>query len=178
MGGVGALRTGGDGPKGARASARRGGTMVTTRRHVQVDAIQTRRRSRMPAITRSQPESQPDRPNLIMLCEQGEALAEGDSEANGDCARCAFPRRKDYKHTCSRAYGRGRIARPVMPNERGSRAGTVLTIGFNGERPPQRRARASRTHASDRLRLPRCAFGRCVAAAGASRACTFTVKPY
>jgi hypothetical protein len=34
-----------------------------------------------------------------MLCEQEQALAEADSEANGDCAKCAFPRRKDYKHT-------------------------------------------------------------------------------
>ena len=54
-------------------------------------------------------------------------------EANGDCAKCAYPRRKDYKHTCSRAYGYGRRAGPVKPNDRGSRAGTMLTIGFNGE---------------------------------------------
>ena len=129
MGGFRAPRTGGGGTKGGGASGRRGGALVTTRRHVEVDVIQSdARRSRK--RNGWKPDAQP---KVITLCEQVKGLAEADMEANGDCMKCAFPQRKDYKHTCSRAYGRGRIARPVKPSERGSRAGTMLTIGFNGE---------------------------------------------
>ena len=57
-----------------------------------------------------------------------------EAASGADCAKCKFPHRKDYKHVCSRAYGRGRAARPAVATDRRSRAAPLLGIGFTGER--------------------------------------------
>ena len=64
--------------------------------------------------------------------------AEGDDDdagmaAGGACAKCQYPRRKDYKHVCGRAYGRGRRAGPAPATQRSLRAQPDLAIGFTGE---------------------------------------------
>ena len=50
-----------------------------------------------------------------------------------ECKKCKFPRRKDYKHVCERAYGRGRRAGPALAIVRTSRTEPRLAIGFSGE---------------------------------------------
>ena len=50
-----------------------------------------------------------------------------------ECKKCKFPRRKDYKHVCERAYGHGRRAGPAPTTVRTSRTELRHAIGYSGE---------------------------------------------
>ena len=133
MGGFGAPRTGEGGRRGARASARHGGTYGTKAAGSKWGAIRNVGARRVVKLFR-RGRSLPTRQMLFVMHSEpieGEVL---DTVAETECPKCLFPRRKDYKHTCHRAYGRGRSARPALPTERVSRTGRMLAIGFNGER--------------------------------------------
>ena len=63
-----------------------------------------------------------------------------------ECKKCKFPRRKDYKHVCERAYGHGRRAGPAPTTVRTSRTELRHAIGYSGELLEQRWKRITPTH--------------------------------
>ena len=166
-----ALRTREGGGKRARASARRGDTYGTKAAMPESRYPNGRGRNACTSVRvvitsgcDSPKWTRRARHQLVGGYSPKLMLREAGSGSSRECAKCTFPRRKDLKHVCARAYGRGRVARPALATDRRSRAAPVLGIGFAGERNTAQRTHEHNTHRKMHVHAPSLAFGRCRAA--------------